>query len=77
MPVTVCRGQQSELRPQVQSQADEESCIAVVTFRFTHRPEWLQEGARMVVRDRTDGCTAGAGVVRALQDPGDGLPMAG
>jgi len=41
-------------------------CVARVVFEFCHRPEWLQAGARLVVRDRADGCTAGAGVVRAL-----------
>ncbi len=37
-----------------------------VVFKFQHRPEWLMEGSRIIVRDRTDGCTAGAGVIRKL-----------
>ena len=44
----------------------EESCVAVVTFRFIHQPEWLQKGAHFVVRDCTESCTSGAGVVRQL-----------
>ena len=43
-----------------------ECCVAVVSFRFTHQPEWMQEGARFVVRDCTESCTAGAGVIRRL-----------
>ena len=41
------------------------TCTRVV-FKFEHRPEWLMEGARIILRDRTDGCTAGAGVIRKL-----------
>lgn len=37
-----------------------------VVFKFQHRPEWLMEGSRIILRDRTDGCTAGAGVIRKL-----------
>ncbi|KAL0041973.1 hypothetical protein WJX79_010692 [Trebouxia sp. C0005] len=37
-----------------------------VMFKFQHRPEWLMEGSRVILRDRTDGCTAGAGVIRKL-----------
>lgn len=37
-----------------------------VTFRFQQRPEWLLAGSRLIVRDRTDGCTAGAGVICKL-----------
>ena len=37
--------------------------LARVVFKFQHRPEWLMEGSRLVVRDRTDGCIAGAGVI--------------
>lgn len=40
--------------------------IARIVFKFQHRPEWLMEGSRIIVRDRTDGCTAGAGVIRKL-----------
>ena len=42
-------------------------CLALVTFQFLHRAEWLQPGARLVLRDRGDNCTAGAGIVRAVQ----------
>ena len=41
-------------------------CMARVVLEFCHRPEWLQAGARLVVRDRADGCTAGAGVIKSL-----------
>jgi hypothetical protein len=41
--------------------------VAAVVFRFAHQPEWLQEGAKFVVRDSTESSTAGAGVVRSLQ----------
>lgn len=40
--------------------------VARVVFKFQHRPEWLMEGSRVVVRDRTDGCIAGAGVIQKL-----------
>ena len=40
--------------------------LARVTFRFQQRPEWLLAGSRLIVRDRTDGCTAGAGVICKL-----------
>ena len=40
--------------------------LARVVFRFQHRPEWLMAGSRIVVRDRTDGCIAGAGVIHTL-----------
>ncbi|KAL4451725.1 hypothetical protein ABPG75_007387 [Micractinium tetrahymenae] len=38
-------------------------CVAAVTFRWMHNPEWLVEGARLIVRDRTTGRTSGAGYV--------------
>ncbi|KAK9865507.1 hypothetical protein WJX84_004097 [Apatococcus fuscideae] len=41
-------------------------CIARVTLRFLHHPEWLQEDARIIVRDRTDGCTSGAGILEHI-----------
>ena len=44
----------------------EEGCVATVMFEFSQRPEWLQEGARLIVHDRTDNCLAGAGIVRRL-----------
>ena len=44
----------------------EEGCVAAVTFQFSQRPEWLQEGAPLIVHDRTDNCLAGAGIVRRL-----------
>ena len=37
-----------------------------MTFEFSQRPEWLQEGARLIVHDRTDNCLSGAGIVRRL-----------
>ncbi len=41
--------------------------VVVARFRFVHRPEWLQEGARLIVRDRSDGGHfAAAGYIRAL-----------
>jgi hypothetical protein len=43
--------------------------VVAVRFRFTHRPEWMQVGARMIVRDRSDGHVAAAGFVAALLDP--------
>ena len=33
-------------------------CIVAVTFQFVHRAEWLQAGARLILRDRAGGCTA-------------------
>ena len=54
-------------RLDVQGEGSEGSCVAVVVFRFTHQPEWLQRGAKFVVRDSTESSTAGAGVVRSLQ----------
>lgn len=41
-------------------------CATAVTLQFVSRPEWLQQGARLILRDRGDGCAAGAGIVRAL-----------
>ena len=41
-------------------------CVARVTFEFCQRPEWLQEGARLIVHDRTDNCMSGAGIVDRL-----------
>lgn len=41
-------------------------CIALVTFRFMHRPEWLKAGARLIVRDQTESALAGAGLVQAI-----------
>eukprot|EP00879_Flechtneria_rotunda_P009954 GHRR01010410.1.p1 GENE.GHRR01010410.1~~GHRR01010410.1.p1 ORF type:complete len:1136 (+),score=513.58 GHRR01010410.1:867-4274(+) len=42
--------------------------VVQVRFRFTHRPEWLQIGARLIVRDRGDGHVAAAGFVTKLLD---------
>ena len=44
----------------------DEGCIATVIFEFLQHPEWLQEGARLIVHDRTDNCLSGAGFVRRL-----------
>ncbi len=41
-------------------------CVARVTFEFCLRPEWVQEGARLIVHDRTDNCLSGAGIVERL-----------
>jgi hypothetical protein len=38
-------------------------CVAEARFRFAQRPEWLHEGARLIVRDRGDGHVAAAGFV--------------
>lgn len=45
--------------------------LARVVFRFQHRPEWLMQGSRVIMRDRTDGCTAGAGVIQLLHTSRD------
>jgi hypothetical protein len=37
-----------------------------VCMRFLHRPEWLQVGSRLIIRDRADGHVAAAGMVVAL-----------
>jgi len=42
------------------------ACVAAVTLRFQHRAEWLRPGARLILRDRADGCIAGAGIVRSV-----------
>lgn len=41
-------------------------CATAVTLQFVNRPEWLQAGARLILRDQGDGCAAGAGIVRTL-----------
>ena len=41
-------------------------CATAVTLQFVNRPEWLQAGARLILRDQGDGCAAGAGIVREL-----------
>jgi len=38
----------------------------VCSRRFVHRPEWLCEGAPLIVRDRSDGRLSGAGFVRSV-----------
>lgn len=47
-------------------QREAPGCVARVTFEFCQRPEWLQEGARLIVHDRTDNCMSGAGIVERL-----------
>ncbi len=47
------------------------ACVAAVTLRFQHRAECLRPGARLILRDRADGCIAGAGIVRAVFDEDD------
>ena len=44
------------------------ACVAAVTLRFQHRAEWLRPGARLILRDRADGCIAGAGIVRCVRE---------
>lgn len=34
--------------------------------RFLSRPEWVRQGARLIIRDRSDGHIAGAGFVEHL-----------
>ncbi len=46
--------------------AEAVGCATAVTLQFVSRPEWLQQGARLILRDRGDGCAAGAGIVRSL-----------
>ena len=41
--------------------------LARVVFKFQHRPEWLLQGSKVIMRDRTDGCIAGAGVIHVVQ----------
>lgn len=43
--------------------------VVAVRFRFTHRPEWMQVGARLIARDRSDGHVAAAGFVTKLLEP--------
>jgi GTPase len=38
--------------------------VVQARLRFAHRPEWLREGSRIIVRDRADGHVAAAGLVR-------------
>jgi hypothetical protein len=49
--------------------ASDSGSVVAVRFRFTHRPEWMQVGARMIVRDRSDGHVAAAGFVTKLLEP--------
>ncbi len=51
--------------PQPASEQDL-GCLVRVVFRWQHRPEWLREGAKLLVRDRGDGRVAGAGFVRRV-----------
>jgi hypothetical protein len=44
------------------------ACVAAVTLRFQ---QWLRPGARLILRDRADGCIAGAGIVRAVFNEDD------
>lgn len=39
---------------------------ATARFRFVHRPEWLRPGARVILRDRSDGHVAAAGCITQL-----------
>jgi hypothetical protein len=46
--------------------SDSVGCATAVTLQFVNRPEWLQAGGRLILRDQGDGCAAGAGIVRQL-----------
>ncbi|KAG2502058.1 hypothetical protein HYH03_000552 [Edaphochlamys debaryana] len=43
-------------------------CLVRVVLRWQHRPEWLLEGSKLLVRDRSGGRVAGAGFVRRVLD---------
>lgn len=43
--------------------------VVSVRFGYSHRPEWMQMGARLIVRDRSDGHVAAAGFVTQLLKP--------
>lgn len=45
--------------------------LVCARLRFTHSPQWLQPGARIVLRDRNDGHVAAAGCVSCLLEPHD------
>ena len=38
-------------------------CVVSVQLRFQHRPEWVQPGQTVLMRDRTDNCLAAAGLI--------------
>ncbi len=38
-------------------------CVYPLLCRFEHRPEWLRQGSRLVVRDRSTGHVSAAGYV--------------
>ena len=42
------------------------ACLARVTLQFQQRPEWVQRGQTLLLRDRTDGCLAAAGLIVAV-----------
>ena len=52
---------------EVGTRARGRGCIATVQFRFVHRPEWLRTTSCLLVRDRCDGCIAGAGFVSHIK----------
>ena len=43
--------------------AEDLGCVARVRLRFSHHPEWLVPGARLVLRDRSSGRAAAGGYV--------------
>lgn len=49
-------------------------CLARVRLRFVKRPEWVVEGARLVVRDRSGGRAAAVGYVLGAAAPAGGVP---
>lgn len=62
------RGAEGVRRSRAGNSSDLGSVVSV-RFRFTHRPEWMQVGARLIVRDRSDGHVAAAGFVTQLLEP--------
>jgi hypothetical protein len=63
-----CKPSRSSKRHRVDAVSDLGSVVCV-RLRFTHRPEWMQVGARLIVRDRSDGHVAAAGFVTQLLEP--------
>ena len=76
-PTPASQLQQDQRKQQQQEQQQQQQprpwCEAVVRLRFVHHPEWLQRGARLVLRARADGRTAGIGVVCVLRSGSEAL----
>ena len=41
-------------------------CLARVELQFQQRPEWVLRGQTVLLRDRSDGCLAAAGLIVAV-----------